>query len=138
MDLYYALYGSKVPHCIARPVSTMSMGLPKIPKLSDAKPPSSPHTNGAAEKLGSMERDDNLKRQFESINDHTEIKDEPFEARVDVKVLHTLYSLSYHQSSKPFHSFDYSTELVGTKTGIRGKCGCPTSRIKTCQNGVLF
>lgn len=92
MDLYYALFGSKVPHCLARPVSTMSMGLPKIPKLSDAKRPSSPldnHTNGIVEKLESMERDITFKRQFESINDHTEIKDEPFEARVDVKVMHT-------------------------------------------------
>lgn len=95
MDLYYALYGSKVPHCLARPVSTISMGLPKIPKLSDAKRPCSPfdnHTNGVVEKHGSVEREDTFKRQFESINDHTEIKDEPFEARVDVKVMQTLYS----------------------------------------------
>lgn len=109
MDLYYALYGSKVPYCLARPVSTMSMGLPKIPKLSDTKRPSSPfdnHTNGVAEKLGSVEKDDTLKRQFESINDHTEIKDEPFEARVDVKVMHTLYlSIKLSYSLKPFLYF---------------------------------
>lgn len=102
VDLYYALYGSKVPHCLARPVSTMSMGLPKIPKLSDAKRPNSPSdkpTNAVVEKLGSMEPHETFKRQFESINDHAEIKDEPFEARVDVKVIDTLHSLSIYYLS---------------------------------------
>lgn len=99
VDFYYALFGPKVPNCLNRPESTgMTMGLPKIPKLSDAKRPSTPFDNHiepiAIEKRRSMERDEGVKRQFESINDHAEIKEEPVD---NIKVIETLKFHHFHQ-----------------------------------------
>lgn len=81
MDLYYALFGSKVPNCLVKAEQTMTMGLPKIPKLSDAKRAQSPfdnHIEAVDDKRGLVERENaGIKRQFESINNHSDNKDEP-------------------------------------------------------------
>lgn len=84
VDLYYALYGSKTPNFLSKtdttkPVTTM--GLPRIPKLSEAKPRAiSPiEINDEPvieERRNSIEMIENIKRETEAINDHVDDKDE--------------------------------------------------------------
>lgn len=84
VDLYYSLFGTKVPNCMAKNEQPLSLGLPKIPKISklpDGKRSASPFDNGvtvkpADEPLDEPETD---KREPESNNRPIEVKEEPVE-----------------------------------------------------------
>lgn len=89
VDLYYSLFGSKVPNILAKNEQPLSMGLPKIPKIpkiSDKKRSASPFDNGISPKPSTATAavadepvDIEIKREPETVNKPVEVNDEPID-----------------------------------------------------------
>lgn len=84
VDLYYALFGSKVPNILAKNEIPMSLGLPKIPripKLSDKKRSASPFDNGLPTKPSKSDEpiEIDIKREVEIISKPSEANEEPLD-----------------------------------------------------------
>lgn len=96
VDLYYSLFGSKVPNCLAKNEQPLTSGLPripKIPKISENKRSASPfETNGTSSKQPIVEAPVDrqeppiVNRESDSVSRPVEIKEEPTET---IKVINT-------------------------------------------------
>lgn len=88
--MYYSLFGSKVPNCLAKNEQPLTSGLPKIPKIpkiSDTKRADSPFDNNSevATKQPIVEASTNaqepvINRESDSVSKPPEIKEEPIES----------------------------------------------------------
>lgn len=120
MDLYYSLFGSKVPNCLAKNEVPLSSGLPKIPKipkLSDNKPSANPFDSIVPKKPPPeepVEIQETFKRESESSNKPIEVKEEPTESSTKVNYLNIVFNqFSFitfaHLICCRFHSIDGKT-----------------------------
>lgn len=87
VDLYHSLFGSKVPHCLAKNELPLTSGLPKIPKipkLSDNKRSASPFDIVAPPKPVVVDEPvdgpELFKREPDTNNRLFEVKEEPVES----------------------------------------------------------
>lgn len=91
VDLYYSLFGSKTPNCLAKNELPLTSGLPKIPKIpkiSDTKRSASPIDNGiVATKTVVNEPIEIEEKEAESISKPIEVNEEPTDS---VKVIFAL------------------------------------------------
>lgn len=91
MDLYYSLFGSKTPNCLAKNEIPMSMGLPKIPKIqkiTEVKRSASPFENSIINQQPVVDEPPEVNdREPEPINRPVEEKEEPSDLVV-VKVIY--------------------------------------------------
>lgn len=94
VDLYYSLFGSKIPNCLAKNELPLTLGLPKIPKvskiqkISDIKRSASPFDNGiVAANTVTDEPVEIVEKDAESMSKPIEVNEEPTDS---VKVIFTL------------------------------------------------
>lgn len=95
VDLYYSLFGSKVPNCLAKNETPLTSGLPKIPKISktiENKRSASPFDNVVPAKPNidePVDQPETFKREREREPEPTqptftnkpfEVKEEPAES----------------------------------------------------------
>lgn len=90
VDLYYSMFGSKTPNCLAKNEIPLSLGLPKIPKISkttEIKRSASPFENATINQPAVVNEPVEVEdRETEPVNRPVEEKEEPADAIV-VKVL---------------------------------------------------
>lgn len=98
MDLYYSLFGSKIPNCLAKNELPLTSGLPKIPKIpkiSDTKRSASPFDNGiVAVKTVTEEPVEIEAKEAESMSKPIEINEEPADS---IKVILKIHIYFYVQ-----------------------------------------
>lgn len=90
VDLYYSMFGSKTPNCLAKNEIPLSLGLPKIPKIpkmTDTKRSASPFENAKINQPAVVNEPVVVEdRVTEPVNTPVEEKEEPADSIV-VKVL---------------------------------------------------
>lgn len=86
VDLYYSLFGSKVPNCLAKNEQPLTLGLPKIPKipkLTERKRSASPFDNGSTSRQPPVDPAPvdglEVKREPDAVSKPVEVKEEPIE-----------------------------------------------------------
>lgn len=145
VDLYYSLFGSKTPNCLAKNEQPLTSGLPKIPKipkLSDKRSVSPFDGDEIKPKPATVETPVNgqeslANRDSDAVSKIPQVKEEPTEIIPvnNCKVSDQIQSVHYFFMFIVLHCF------AGGKTrsaATRNRCRYAATRSEETENGILF